>query len=142
MSKKKLKYPSRYSSGKNVTAAQYIAELICEKQAQKSKKELPQKFWDLPTWKKTYKQQIFAALGLLKIYSEVAIIKALKTKEAYGIYSLRAPSLDRIIKEQETQLKNQEERKTTEVERKSISSHPRKHITKNTELGKLRGLDD
>ena len=42
------KYPSRYSDGKKVTAAQYITELICEKRAVKDKKELPNNFWKLP----------------------------------------------------------------------------------------------
>ena len=61
------KYPSRYSNGKEISAAQYITEFICEKMADKNKKELTQKFWDLPEWKKDYKSQLFAAYGLLKI---------------------------------------------------------------------------
>ena len=31
------KYPSRYSNGKEISAAQYITEFICEKMADKNK---------------------------------------------------------------------------------------------------------
>lgn len=141
MSKGK-KYPSRYSNGKKVTAAQYIAELMCEKQAQKEKKELPQKFWEHAAWKKPYKNQLYAAYGLLKIYDEKAIIKALKSKEAYGVYSLRAPSIDRLIKQEQEELKRQKNKPSVEIERKDTSSKPRRHIVKETNLGRLRGLDD
>ena len=136
------KYPSRYSSGKQVGAAQYIAELACEKMAKRNKKELPQKFWNIPEWKKSYKSQLLAARGLLKIYSEVAIIRALNSSRAFGIYSLRAPQLDDIIKEQQRLLDIEKEKpKTTEVKRADTTSKPRDSIVKKTNLGKLRELD-
>ena len=76
------KYPSRYTHGdKKVTAAQYLAEVVCERQAQKDKKELPKQFWNLPHWKKRFTSQLFAARGLLKLYDEVVVIKAIKSKK-------------------------------------------------------------
>jgi chorismate-pyruvate lyase len=42
----KSRYPSRYSPNGWVSAPQYITELVCEKKAQKEKKELPMKFWE------------------------------------------------------------------------------------------------
>ena len=136
------KYPSRYSDGKKVTAAQYITELIYEKRAVKDKKELPNNFWKLPQWAKIYKSQIFAAYGLLKIYDEVAIIKALKSKKSFNIYSLRAPHLDDIIKEEQRQLElDKNKPKTAELKRTNTSSKPREHKARQTKLGKLRELD-
>ena len=44
-----MKYISKYSNGKEVSAAQYITELICENKAKQDKKDLHYKFdhdWD------------------------------------------------------------------------------------------------
>lgn len=97
MSKKRTdlsKYPSRYSPQKWVTAAQYLTELICEKKAQTSGKELPIKFWEFDEWKKYYKWQIGLANKLIKKYDPDALIRALKANKR--IYSLRYP-FDKII---------------------------------------------
>ena len=136
------KYPSRYSQGKNITAAQYMAELMCERQARIEKKELPQKFWEQSQWKKSYMSQILAANGLLKIYDELAIMKALKSKEADRIYSLRNSNLDRLIKYQENELKKQRKKPSVEIDRKDTKARPRAHSTKKSNVGKLRDLDD
>lgn len=109
---KKSRYPSRYSTNKFVTAAQYITELICEKKAKQDKKELPLKFWDLPEWNKYYRQQIVAANQLLKQYKEKAVIAALKNPKSFYTYSLRAPFLKKLIE--------QEEAKIIEIEPKSF----------------------
>ena len=90
-------YPSRYSNGKSVSAAQYITELICEHKAKKDKLDLHFKFWIKPTWEKYYKNQIGSAHKLLKKYSAKAIIKALQDSKSTNIYSLRAPHLTPII---------------------------------------------
>ena len=137
------KYPSRYSNDKKVTAAQYLAELMCERQAEKNKKELPKQFWNLPHWSKKFKSQLFAAYGLLKLYDEVAIIKAVKSKEAKRIYSLRAPILDDIIKEQQRILElDKIKAKDIEVIRKNTKAKPREHQVRATILGKLSELDE
>ena len=39
------KYPSRYSNGKQVSAAQYITEVICEHKAKIDGLDLNYKFW-------------------------------------------------------------------------------------------------
>ncbi len=96
-----MKYPSKYSNGKTVSAAQYITEIICEHLAKKEKKDLHYRFWVNPEWQKFYKSQIFSANKLLKKYSAKAIIEALKTTAGQKIYSLRAPHLLAIIDQQE-----------------------------------------
>lgn len=101
----KSRYPSKYSAGNFITAAQYIVETICEKRASIQKKHLGQHFWKDKEWAVFYKQQILAANGLLKIYSVQAILNALKNRAAYRIYSLRAPHLDGIIEQEEKKIR-------------------------------------
>ena len=98
------KYPSRYSinpdgTPKDVTAAQYIAELICEKRATSTKRELPIRFWVLEEWAKYYKYQIMLANKLLKQYRDTSIVKALLDSRSYKTFSLNSPFLIHIIKE-------------------------------------------
>tara|TARA_R110002020_G_scaffold162955_3_gene348899 strand:+ start:4314 stop:4733 length:420 start_codon:yes stop_codon:yes gene_type:complete len=136
------KYPSRYSNDKKVTAAQYLAELMCERQAQKNKKELPKQFWNLPHWSKKFKSQLFAAYGLLKLYDEAAIIKAVKSKEARNIYSLRAPTLDDIIKEHQHRLQlDKSKPKDISIVRKDVNAKPRQYRVEDNILGRLSELD-
>jgi len=61
-----LKFSSKYSPGKKVSAAQYITELICEKNAHIHGTNLPPKFWKLQGWKEFYVAQIRIANLLLK----------------------------------------------------------------------------
>ena len=138
----KQKFPSRYSSGSFVTAAQYIAELMCERQARRKKLDLPQKFWQIDHWKKPYKIQLIAAQGLLKIYDAKAILNALKAKDGSNIYSLHAPHIDDIIKREQASLDRKPDAPEKEVIRKSTTERPRDHVVKKTALGKLRDLDD
>ena len=91
------KYPSKYSNGKNVTAAQFITEIICERLAKRNKKDLHYRFWISPEWEKQYKGQIGAANKLLGKYDAKDIIDALGSRDGLKIYSLRAPHLESII---------------------------------------------
>jgi len=102
-----MKYPSRYSNGKNVSAAQYITELICENKAKINKEDIGFKFWTNKKWMKFYKDQIASANKLLQKYNEQAIIKALKHKKAERIFSLRAPHLLEIIENEQKILESQ-----------------------------------
>lgn len=137
----KSRYPSKYSAGNYVTAAQYITELICEKLAKKQKKVLIQQFWKNSDWSKFYKQQILAAYGLLKLYPEKAIIAALKAKASWNVYSLRAPHLDKMIRAEQSALELELKSKDViEVnDDKEVLSH-RKPEEKTGLFDKLRGL--
>lgn len=90
----KSRYPSRYSQG-YVTSAQYILELVCEKQAKWKKKDLPMQFWHLPEWKKIFIMQLRKVHKLLKIYSDKAIIRAINKN---NICTLLAPWIEEKIK--------------------------------------------
>ena len=91
------KYPSKYSNGKEVSAAQYISEMICERVAKRQKKDLHYRFWLSPEWEKEYKGQIAAANKLLKQFDYKAIVDGLLSTAGQKIYSLRAPHLIDII---------------------------------------------
>ena len=134
-------YPSKYSNGKSVSAAQYITELICEKKAKQDHLDLHYKFWVNPVWSKYYRNQIGSANKLLKTYSPKAIIKALQDKKTDRIYSLRAPHLVPIIQQYESQIAAENTDFTKTVERKDSASY-RTEIKKSTLISKLKELDN
>lgn len=101
------KYPSKYSNGKQISAAQYITELICEKKAKLEKKDLHYRFWLSKEWSVFFRNQIGSANKLLKKYDELAIIKALSCKETQKIYSLRAPHLVSIIDREQAKIEKE-----------------------------------
>lgn len=103
------KYESRYSPGTLITGHQYIVELICEKRAKSLDKELPIKFWELPEWRTYFIYQSKKCSELREIFSDEAIIAALKDKEAWKIYSLTAPWLTKIILKHQDLLKKKTE---------------------------------
>ncbi len=131
------KYQSKYSPGKEITPLQYICELICEKNAQQTKRELPVKFWEQPQWKQFYRSQTNLAKKLLDNYSDSAIIKALRDKRTSKIYSLGAPWLLPVIKEY--QLKIEKEVKKPIVEDNIGGENFQRPNNKKTLLDKLDG---
>lgn len=137
------KYPSKYSNGKSVSAAQFITEIICENKALKDKKDLHYRFWTNKEWAAFYRSQIASAHKLLKQYSPKAIIKALKNSKARKIYSLRAPHLIPII-EQEQVLVEQNEGLTADYsESREINTKQfRKNKVQKGIISKLREIDD
>ena len=135
-------YPSRYSNGKSVSAAQYITELICEHKAQKDKLDLHYRFWLNKTWSTYYKNQIGSANKLLKNYSAKAIIRALNDTRASKIYSLRAPHLISIIDEYQTQENNQIVSDNIDPINRSNNIIFGRNNKINNIVSKLRNLDD
>lgn len=93
----KSPYPSLYSIGSYISAPQFLGELVCQRAAYKENKELPQKFWDLPKWRKFLVFQIAQANRLLKRYKAEVIIKALRDPKGRSIYSLGAPHLKGLL---------------------------------------------
>lgn len=135
-----MKYISKYSNGKTVTASQYITEIICENKAKKEGKDLHFRFWTNKEWSAYYRNQIATANKLVAKYPEKAIINALKNKKAEKIYSLRAPHLIAIIEQEakildavNTELSKQYDR--TEI--KKFKNNP----IQNNILSKLKELE-
>jgi hypothetical protein len=135
------KYISKYSNGKEITAAQYITEIICEHWAKQHQQDLHYRFWSTSDkWQKHYKGQISTANKLVKKYNAKAIIKALNDPKASRIYSLRAPHLPAIIERYEKILEDQKEELTKNFERKENAKFEKNRSKKNI-ISKLKDLD-
>lgn len=111
------KYISKYSNNKEVSAAQYITELICENKAKKDKLDLHYRFWLNKEWASYYRNQIASAYKLVKKYDDAAIVRALKNPKAAKIYSLRAPHLTPIIEEEQQKLDAENKNLTLDLTR-------------------------
>ena len=135
-------YPSRYSNGKTVSAAQYITELICEHKANIEKLDLHYKFWTNKEWSKYYRDQIATANKLLKKYTAKSIIRALNDHKAEKIYSLRAPHLSAIIDKHEALLSLENNELTESINRDEKTTFRKKSTGKPNILSKLKELDN
>lgn len=133
-------YPSKYSNGKSVSAAQYITELICEKMAKKDNKDLHFRFWTHPEWEKFYKNQISSAHKLLKKYTDSAIVKALNNPKSEKIYSLRAPHLPPIIEQEQIKIDQQNNTLSIDLERKDNIVFGKNTVKQNI-ISKLKDLE-
>jgi hypothetical protein len=133
-------FPSKYSNGKSVSAAQFITEIICERIAKKKKKDLHYRFWVSKEWQKEYKGQITTAHKILKGFDAKAVINALLTDDGRKIYSLRAPHLTDMIIKQQTILDNAPEPELKTIER-NLFNKGKTDIKSNNILDKLRDID-
>lgn len=114
-----MKFISRYSNNKEVSAAQYIVELICEKKAKLEKKDLHYRFWVSKEWSIYYRNQIATAHKLVKKYNPLAIVKALQDNKTTNTYSLRAPRLVSIIEHYQKVLDSQNKEFSKNIDRSS-----------------------
>ena len=136
-----MEYPSKYSNGKTVSAAQYIAEFICERLAKRQKKDLHYRFWLSKEWEKEYKGQIAAAYKWLKKYDSKVIINALSSQAGSKIYSLRAPHLGDIIEKADKLEKSKPLPEVKTIQR-NLLDKGRKDNKYNNILDKLKEIDN
>lgn len=136
-----MKFISKYSNNKEVTPAQFITEMICEKKAQYNKEDLHYKFWTTKKWSAFFRNQIATANKLVQEYDPIAIVKALKNPKTKFLYSLRAPSLKGIIQQEQDILNSKNKELSKTLERKEVVEHKRPSNTKNI-LSKLKELDN
>jgi len=136
-----MNYISKYSNGKEVTAAQYITELICENKARKDKKDLHFRFWTNKEWAAYYRNQIATANQLVKKYKEQAIIAALKHKNAEKIYSLRAPHLIAIIEKEEERLAAVNTEITQTYDRSDQKTYRKQSTNNKAIISRLKDLE-
>ena len=134
------KYPSRYSLGKSVTEAQYIAELMCEKRALSLHRDLPIKFWNLEEWKGYYIYQIKLANKMLVKYDCSIILKAIG--EIYNVFSLANPLLKQKIHMLSCIKPKVEKDLANGREIKTVVQSLRKEQNVSNTLDKLRVEDD
>jgi hypothetical protein len=139
------KWPSRYSPGGWVTAAQFIIELVCAAHAKRLGKDLPLQFWNIDEWQSEYKSQTRATHKLLKKYEAQAIINAIRDRNIWSlrpkwvenVISAEQKKIDakRLLQKAETGTKPKDETKPIIVENKRRASMPSK-------ISKLLAIDE
>lgn len=136
----KSRYKSPSSEG-YVTCAQYIAEIMCNRMAEKENVgSQAHKFWNLPKWRKHFQYQVILANRLVKKYTESAIVKAIHSPECSRMYSLRYPPLESIIQKYEKIIERQAENSTT-IEVREDATRRQRGYGKKTNLQRLRDID-
>ena len=132
------------TTGQDCNAAQYIAEMVCLREAEAANEGQPAyKLWNTEKWKKKFRSQGTKAYSLLKTYDDVSIINALRSPAGKRIYSLRLKNLETLIKKEQvkTDAKNSALAEPKEYS-SSAPSNPRKPYGKKSDVQKLRELDE
>lgn len=135
----KSRYLSNYGEpGESlyVTAAQYLAEIACERQAARSGEKLPPRFWREKRWAVKFRAQVTHANGLLGKFPCGAILQALRHKpDGVRIYSLglKAALIPLCERFNKTVIENPVMEITVDV-----TQGPRKPAPKNNLRSKLR----
>lgn len=135
-----MQYKSRFTDhNKDLTAAQWLAEQMCERQAAAQNKRLPIKFWSTDTeWNKIWVLQAIFASRLLKKYSEQAIIAAINSKRGRTVYSLANKFLIPLIETAQNDLACKTDTVKEELRQKEAQvEQPRPNFNKSQSLRDL-----
>ena len=132
------------TTGQECNAAQYIAEMVCLREAEKHRVGRPAyALWNTDKWQKNFKSQVTQAYGLLKKYSDKAIINALNSYKGKNIYSLRVKFLEPIIKAEQKKLDKIDSREIKEIEYKDNTlEKPRQPFGKKGKLSRFKDLEN
>ena len=132
------------TTGQACNAAQYIAELVCLREAEKRRVGRPAyALWNTETWQKKFKSQVTKAYDLLGKYSDKAIINALNSYKGKNIYSLRVRFLEPLIKAEQIKLNEIDSREIKEVEYKDNTlEKPRQPFGKKGKLSRFKDLEN
>ena len=130
------------STGEYCTAAQYIAEIICQRIADKDKiGTLAYKFWNNEKWKKTYIRQVGIANKLIKAWGDESVVRFIKSKKGTKILSLGIKGIECQIEIFKNHLDNRKSSDTIDVER--ISNYTsRKPYGKKSLLTRIKEIDN
>lgn len=102
-------YESKYASpGTWISAAQWLAEMLCARQAALRKEALPHYFWRLSQFEPEFRKQLRFANALFKLYRPAAVGIALRTPRGKKIYSLGNPWFDEEVKRADAKLAKDE----------------------------------
>ena len=128
------------TTGQPCNSAQYIAEIVCLREAEKANVGRPAyALWNTEKWKKKYQSQVTKAYQLLKKYSDKAIINALNSPRGKSIYSLRVKNLEYLIK---TSQKSLDKINPSVIDyNDNTQSKPPKPYGQESIINKLRKLD-
>ena len=139
-----MKKYKHVTTGQECDAAQYIAEMVLLREAEKANEGTPAfKLWNTEKWKNKFRGQVTKAYQLLKKYDDIAIINALKSPKGKWMYSLRLKALENIIQYEQTKVDKEKDRKIVPREYNTEDSEtpPRKPFGRKSDIQKLRDLD-
>ena len=130
------------STGEFCTCAQYVAEIMCTRMAQR-KNQGPQayKFWNTDKWKKIYQFQVILANRLISQYSEGALARAVNSRQLSRAYSLRHPKVSEVVRKFDIQLKSTEKDTEVNIDVNVDAKRRKTSYGKKSKLNKLRDLD-
>jgi hypothetical protein len=128
------------STGQLCSVAQYVAELVCLRKAERDNVgSLEYKFWN-KSRKDQYQIQVRAASKLVKKYSEKALLKYITSPSGKNIYSLGFLGKSKAFKILESQTK--EDKKVLDVP-ENIEYKAKKQFSKQSTLfAKIRNIED
>jgi hypothetical protein len=132
------------STGDFCTPAQYVAEIICQRQAKHEKAgTLPYKFWNKGKWKSIYIRQIGLANKLIKEFGEDAMMKFVNSKEGIRTISLGARNVKSSLQKIRIELDNVPKHDTIEIiEVKESTYAPRQSFGNKTLLQRLKEIEN
>lgn len=110
-------YKSKYNEGLPTKPANYLTDLMCEREAAKIGRRLYLKYWQDDFWKKKYGQHIIAVNSLLKIYEPQAIENALKRKEGKWILSFRVKQFAQLCLEEQIKIDEKKQKVIEGIEK-------------------------
>lgn len=113
-------YKSKYNNNVPTGPAQYLTDIMCEREATKLGRHLFSKYWQDPFWKIKYSQHIVAVNALLKIYPPNVIELALKRKDALWITSFRLKKFNQICREEQIKLDEKEKKITENINKATL----------------------
>lgn len=126
------------STGDYCTGAQYLAEIICQRCADRDKVgTLPYKFWNLPKWNKLYVRQVGLANKLVKKYGD-DFITFIKSKKGFKILSLGMKGIEDQYKRYASS-KPEKSVEIIEIE-EGGSTFSRKSFNQNSLIAKLNRM--
>lgn len=131
------------STGQACNAAQYIAEIVCVRKAEREGNNLGYKFWN-KAQKDQYKAQITVASKLIKLYGDKAILSYLNGR-GKNIYSLGyynpLPFVKEGVAKEKERLDNIPEVVSSGIEDKEIVVTAPKRLIKNNIFSKIGNIE-
>lgn len=141
-------YPSRFGGGW-LTAAQYLAENMCDRIARRDRIVLRDRFWTSGRWERSFRLQITHANRLLGRFSVEAILAGLRTTEGRRIYSLGAAWLADLAADEQKRLDREQAARDAVVAEEEAATDdtplpegPRPPVRRDCRLERLRRLED
>ena len=91
------RYKSRFAPGTYVTAAQWLSEELCRRQAEYEGRMLQPYFWRQKHWEGLFRRHLKRANDLFRRFDETVVGRALRSPEGKSTRTLEAPWLEELL---------------------------------------------